>query len=131
MAIVDIAVEAAKLLGANKSIVRLSEIRFKANEISGKNIKSGSFDAIVAYHTINIRLRFWNPNNKDKDQKRDWKKRPEFYCEERGWYRLLSDEEKKIFLKLVDIDHPIIYKDKPSINEIMQAAQGNKSNFSE
>lgn len=126
MNIIDLAVEAAKQLEADRDIVRLAEIRNKASKIAGKDIQSGSFDATLNYHTINMRSRFMKPNIRDKGDSTDWKNRPEFYREGRGLYRLLTDEEKEIILKLIRMDNQVIYKDEPTIYEMKQASINNK-----
>ena len=75
-----------------------------------------SFSADLAYHCINIRSRF--PDYKNKKQKYVWQSNPLFYRIYTGIYRLLKEDEIKLFKKAIDKDLPLIYEDEYTIEEL-------------
>ena len=111
---IDLLVNAAKLCGAEDNNIELQKIRKKAMEIDKENIYNSEdgLDATLNQHTINMRSRFWNTKNKDRNNNNiAWKVEPYFYWAERGIYRLLKNDEKEIFRNAVGNNLEIIYKD--------------------
>jgi hypothetical protein len=110
--IIDLLVEAAKNLGAESFGVSLKAIRDRAMELDVEgNYKESSFDAELNYHTVNMRSRFPKPPDKNRTGPAPWKDEPYFYRIERGIYKLLSEDDKRIFKKAVEMDLDIVYKD--------------------
>ncbi|MBM3700897.1 MAG: hypothetical protein FJW68_08335 [Actinobacteria bacterium] len=120
---IDILVEVAQLLGADKDGIELSRIIKQVMKMDSEN-RFNSEEGIAAtlnYHTINMRSRFQYPAEKDKSHLTSWKSEPYFYREDRGIYRLLSDEEKAIFRKAVDDELDIIYRDEFTVFQLKKA----------
>ncbi|MCK4966477.1 DUF91 domain-containing protein [bacterium] len=78
-----------------------------------------SFNADLNYHCINMRSRFPDPRN--KRIKCAWQNNPLFYRISKGFYRLLKDDEKKLFKKALELNLPIIYEEEYTIKELLEA----------
>jgi len=117
---IDLLVEAAELLDARNNNVELWRIRKKAMDMDKENKYNSEdgLDATLNYHTINMRSRFRDIINKDRNNNIEWKTEPYFYWVERGIYRLLKSDEKEIFKIAVDNNLDIIYKDFYTLNQL-------------
>jgi len=128
---IDLLVNAAETLDAKYSDTELSKIRRKAMSMDKENIfnSEDGLDAILNYHTINMRSRFRDIVNKDKNNdKVEWKKEPYFLWVERGVHRLLKDDEIEIFKIAVDNDLDIIYKDFYLLSQLKNGIKRIKNN---
>lgn len=118
---IDLLVAAAELLDSKNNDTELWRVRKKAMSMDKENKYNSEdgLDAILNYHTINMRSRLKDINNKDRNNKDvEWKTEPYFYWVERGIYRLLKSDEKEIFKIAVENEIDIIYKDFYSINQL-------------
>ena len=118
---IDLLVDAAEILDARNTDTELQRIRKKAMSMDKENKYNSEegLDASLNYHTINMRSRFRDIVNKDRNNNRvEWKREPYFYWVERGIYRLLKNDEKDIFRIAIDKDLDIIYKDFYSLYQL-------------
>lgn len=117
--IISLAIAAARALGADHHAVSLAALH-AAYLKTNPDIKVGktpnSFANILAFHTINMRSRFFYPNDKRKSA--DWLTRPVFKRIAYGQYMLLSDDEIRLFRQRVEEDDPRIYQDEYDINDL-------------
>ena len=99
MRAIDLLVEAAKSLRADQKSVALMNIRKKAMKLDKQNSfnSEDGLDAELSYHTVNMRSRFINSIDRDKNSFPAWKSEPFFYRVDRGIYKLLTEDEKKLF----------------------------------
>lgn len=111
---IDLLVNAAELLNAKYTDIEIYKIRKKAMSMDKDNKYNSEdgLDAILNYHTINMRSRFKDIVNKDRNNDSvKWKREPYFIWVESGIYRLLKDDEKEIFRIALEKDLDIVYKD--------------------
>ncbi len=117
--LIDLIVEAATRIGADRQAVSLTEL-YNAYRNAypgvGKGSTRGSFDATVNYHCINMRSRFPDANNRRKAAY--WLSRPAFKRVARGRYMLLSDDEMSGFQRSVAEDHPLVYADDYDVADL-------------
>ncbi|GAI06686.1 unnamed protein product [marine sediment metagenome] len=133
---IDLLVEAAELLDSRNNDTELWRIRKKAMSMDKDNKYNSEdgLDATLNYHTINMRSRFRDIINKDKNNNNiEWKTEPYFYWVDRGIYRLLKSDEKEIFKIAVENDLDIIYKDFYSMyqlkNKVKKIIDNTKTDF--
>lgn len=119
--IIDMSIEAALKIGADKHPVSLADLHnahLQANPSITKGRTRDSFNAMINYHTINMRSRFFYPN--DKRRLAQWLSRPLFKRVARGRYMLLSPSEVTLFHQRVEEDDPRIYQDEYDVDELIQ-----------
>lgn len=111
--LINLIVEAAKILNAEYQPVQLSSVREKVLSLDRKQrYKESSYNAELNYHTINMKSRFFDKKEKESGAAARWKSEPYFYRTSPGFYRLLSDEDKRIFNLALKNDLDIVYKDE-------------------
>ena len=113
----EMCVNAIRKLGGDNRCVRLKEIIEKVYLMYPET--SSASDAISAelnYHTINMQSRFPNPANPRAQA--SWMKVPRFYRCEVGMYRLLNEDEIKLFEQALKRDCEVIFKSEYTIDEL-------------
>ena len=111
--LIDLIVEAARSLIAEYQPVQLCKIKNKAiNMDKEHSYKESSYDAELNYHTINMKSRYFDKKEKIPGMAATWKREPYFYRTSPGFYRLLTEEDKKVFYLALNNDLDIIYKDE-------------------
>ncbi|HEY7420072.1 MAG TPA: hypothetical protein VH593_33145, partial [Ktedonobacteraceae bacterium] len=114
--VIDLGIAAAREIGADQHPVSLSELHtayLHANPGIGKGLTLDNFGATINYHTINMRSRFPERNNKQKSA--SWLARPVFKRVRYGQYMLLAPDELALFHKRVDEGDLRIYDDEYDI----------------
>lgn len=117
--VIDLSIKAALELGADKHPISLADLHkayLRANPGITKGITRDSFDATIGYSTINMRSRFFYPN--DKRRRTTWLTRPVFKRVAPGRYMLLSPDEIQMFHKRVEEDDPRIYQDEYNVDDL-------------
>lgn len=120
--VIDLCVEVAKAIGAYNHSVSLADLRrafLRAYPDIEKGKPQNSLEAAVSYHTINMRSRFHNPQNKRMPD--SWQSRPVFKRVARGRYMLLSDEEVSQFLQFLKEDDERIYQSEYDADELLSS----------
>ena len=111
--LIDLIVEAAISLNAEYQAVQLCNIRKKAINLDKESrYKESSYGAELNYHTINMKSRFFNEKEKEPGVSARWKNEPYFYRVEPRFYKLLSEEDKRVFYLALNNDLDIVYKDE-------------------
>lgn len=116
---IDLIIAVACQLQADRHPVRLGRLHaayLQAYPDVGKGQTSGSFDATLYYHTINMPARFLDPA--DPRQSASWLTRPTFKRMSRGHYMLLSDAEIAWFRQAVADGHPLVYQDEYDVADL-------------
>jgi hypothetical protein len=109
--IIDILVEAARKSGAESFDISLKTIRDLATKLDSEgNHKESSYDSELNYHTVNMKSRFTNPLDKNRFGPARWKDEPYFYKVGRGQYRLLTEDDKKIFKEAIKQNLDIVFE---------------------
>ncbi len=104
--------EAAKELDGEHRWLHPSSIKRKVKEMyPSDEVNENTIYLQILCHTINMKSRKNYPSV-------PWKKNPLFVTDGRGRYKLLTDEEKKLFLKNVRAGNPVVEKDYYSLNEL-------------
>ncbi|HWZ20525.1 MAG TPA: toll/interleukin-1 receptor domain-containing protein [Ktedonobacteraceae bacterium] len=117
--VIDLSIEAALEIGADKRQISLAELHtayLRANPGIKKATNRDSFEATINYHTINMRSRFVNPNDKRKHA--PWLSRPVFKRVAYARYMLLSSEEVILFHQLVEENDSRIYLDEYNLDDL-------------
>ncbi len=118
--IIDLSIDVAHKIGANHHPVSLRELHDayrNANPGISKGATLDSFGATINYHTINMRSRFPDPKNKQKQA--SWKSRPVFKRVTYSQYMLLSPDELRLFQPRVEEGDPRIYRDEYDIDDLL------------
>jgi len=109
--LIDLIVNAAKLLGAESFPVILSSIIDKTKTLDvEKRHKESSYAAELNYHTVNMQSRFPNPRDNNKRTPARWKDEPYFCRVSIGMYKLLTDEDKKDFKYALQRGMDIVFR---------------------
>jgi len=113
-------VETLKKMDPNYKGIRLKDIYDNFIKLFPEQSSKtyNSFQADLAYHCINMRSRFYNQKNIKRNPDDSWWKNPLFYRITRGIFKLLKEDEIKLFKKALDKDLPLIYKDEYTIGEL-------------
>jgi hypothetical protein len=117
--IIDLSVAAAQEIGADQHPVMLADLHaayLRANPGIGKGTTQDGFGATINYHTINMRSRFPERNNKQKSA--SWLSRPVFKRVAHGQYMLLSPDELRLFQQRFEEGDTRIYQDEYDIAEL-------------
>jgi len=117
--IIDLSVDAARAIGADHHPVSLSDLHaayLRANPGISKGTTLDGFGATIGYYTINMKSRFFYPNDKKKSA--PWLKEPKFKRVAYGQYKLLSPDEERLFKQRVDEDDERIYQDQYDIDDL-------------
>lgn len=117
--VIDLSIEAAREIGADQHPVSLPDLHsayLRANPGIGKGVTLDSFGATINYHTINMRSRFPERNNKQKIA--SWLTRPVYKRVGYGRYMLLSSDELELFRRRVNEGNPRIYNDEYDIDDL-------------
>lgn len=121
--VIDLSIEAAREIGADQHPVSLPDLHtayLRANPGIGKGLTLDSFGATINYHTINMRSRFPERNNRQKIA--SWLTRPVYKRVGYGRYMLLSPDELVLFRKRVEEGDPRIFDDEYDIDDLAQDA---------
>ena len=119
ISIIDLSIEAALKIGADKHPISLADLHnayLRANPDVTKGITRSSFDATINYHTINMRSRFFYPD--DKRKLAQWLSRPVFKRVARAQYMLLSPDEIALFRQRVEEEDQRIYQDEYAVEDL-------------
>jgi hypothetical protein len=118
--IIDLSIIAAHEIGADDHPISLAELHaayLRANPGIGKGTTQDGFGATINYHTINMRSRFPDRNNKHKSA--SWQSRPVFKRVAYGQYMLLSSDELRLFQQRLEEGDPRIYQDEYNIDDLL------------
>jgi hypothetical protein len=117
--VIDLAFDAAHMIGADQRPVSLSELHeayLQMNPSIGKGVTRESFGATINFHTINMRSRFPDANNKKRPA--PWLSRPVFQRVTHGKYKLLSEAEIERFRYRVEQDDTRIFQDEYDLTDL-------------
>lgn len=114
---------ATRALGGDRAFIRLRRIREKTGEIypEVRGIRDEVLDAIINYHTINMRARFGDKSWMfpiEGFERAPWLSNPTFLRGNRGEYRLLSEEELSVFHRLQEGGNQIIWQPEYNIEDL-------------
>jgi hypothetical protein len=118
--VIDLSIKVAHEIGADRhsiSLADLHEAYIHANPGIGKGRTRNSFDATINFHTINMRARFPDPDNKKKYA--PWLAKPAFKRVSRGRYMLLSPNEIALFHLRIEESDPRIYEDEYNVEDVL------------
>ena len=118
--IIDLSIAAAHEIAAEQHPVALTDLHaayLRANPGIGKGTTQDGFGATINYHTINMRSRFPDRNNKQKSA--SWLSRPVFKRVAYGQYMLLSPDELRLFQQRLEEGDPRIYQDEYDIDDLL------------
>lgn len=118
--IIDLAIDAAREIGAEHFSVSLAELHaafLSANPGISKGTTLDSFGATINYHTINMRSRF--PDRQNKQKSAPWQSRPVFKRITYGQYMLLDSNELQCFRQHVEEGDPRIYQDEYDVGDLL------------
>ena len=110
--IIDLVVQVANQLGAEKHSVVLNEIHevyLQTYPHIGKGMSRKSFDATIYMHCINVKSRLIS---------KAWLTRPLFKRVSRGRFMLLSETEILQFQKCVETNNSFVFKDEYDITDL-------------
>jgi len=117
--IIDLGIDAAHEIGADHHPVSLADLHaayLRANPGISKGATLDSFGATINYHTINMRSRF--PDRQNKQKSASWLSRPVFKRITYGQYMLLAPDELRLFQQRVEEGDPRIYRDEYDIDDL-------------
>jgi len=118
--VIDLSIKAALEIGADKHPISLADLHntyLRTNPGITKSLTRASFDAAINYHTINMRSRFFYPDDRRKNA--PWLSRPLFKRVARGSYMLLSPDEIALFRQRVQENDSRIYQDEYDVDDLI------------
>jgi len=118
--IIDLSIAAAHEIGADQHSVSLADLHaayLRANPGIGKGTTQDGFGATINYHTINMRSRF--PDRNDKQKPASWLSRPVFKRVAYGQYMLLSPDELRLFHQRSEEGDLRIYQDEYDLDDLL------------
>jgi hypothetical protein len=121
LSIIDLSIEAALEIEADHHPISLTQLHntyLRANPGIRKGTTRNSFDAVINYHTINMRSRFHYPNDKRKSD--TWLSRPVFKRVAPARYMLLLPEEVALFRHRIEEGDPRVYQDEYNVDDLIQ-----------
>lgn len=111
-------------LGADTKWIEPKQVVRKIREnYSNENVNKGTIRSQLMFNSINQPSRLHSPSP-------EWKNRPLFKYNNRGGYKLLSDEEKDLFEKALQLDKPVIEKKFYTIDELEKSLSERETELS-